>query len=657
MVFPGYRLLGLAIGVGLCSVLARGSYGQSPAEPELLVNSQRLAGLQLPLDLACLRNGNCAVLWDYGVFSQTNPPVFEGTRLWGTTILAGGGKGDEVELAEDRSPTMATIVPAGQRFGIARFNTIPFGSGIASVRTFQWFDRDLRSLSSLIDLSTPPSIAGLFVQAEKIPGGFVQLNFGYDTPGFSRSAGVFLLFFDESGGELRPPVRVNPETPGEQEAVHGGLAVDLQAGTLSVVYHEYFRDVEAPQTDVFYRRFSLAGEPLTPAVRANSHVPNSQALASIAKTPNGGFVSVWSSYLQDGSYSGIFGRRFKGDGSPLGPDFPVNQITLSDQLQPQVASNAAGDFVVVWKSFDPSSFGANQWDIKSRLYHADGRPAGPEVYVNLHIENSQEDPLVAFAPNGTFVAAWSSNSQVPPENDNLWDVFARRFSASRADEPCLLGDGGFRCDTGRTGGTPEVVHVFGGPAARQGFLGDVDGDGREDPCVYSAGNFRCDADHEGGLAEVRIRFTVDGAPAPLLGDMDGDGRADPCLYGGGRFSCDTRHDGGTPELRLSFGKRGETPLLGDVDGDRRAEACAWADGLFRCDTGHDGGNAEWTIRFGQRGDQPLLGDFDGDGRDDPCVYRGGTLLCDTGHNGGAAEGSLAFGGPGDRLAVGNLDGL
>jgi hypothetical protein len=377
----------------------------------------------------------------------------------------------------------------------------------------------------------------------------------------------------------------------------------------------------------------------------------------VARGPGGAFVVVWTSAEQDGSHLGIFGQRFTKEGEAVGPEFQVNQVTFSDQTRPQIASDAAGNFVIVWSSYDPSSFGLNDWDVKARVYRADGSPVGPEVFVNRHRENYQDNPRVAFTPNGTIFVAWASLAQVPPANDNITDIFARRFSASHGDEPCVVGNGRFLCDTGRTGGDPEVRHGFGGTSSGFGFLGDVDGDGREDPCVYTGGTFRCDTDHEGGAAEVQIAFSAPGSPVPLLRDVDGDGRADPCLALAGRFACDTRHDGGSAELVIAFGAAGETLLLGDLDGDGRAEACGYTPGQFRCDTGHNGGNAEMVIRFGKRGDQPLLGDFDGDGRDDPCVFRKGVLLCDTVHDGGAAEGTLNFGKTGDRVVLGNLDGL
>lgn len=628
----------------LAAVIPAGA--QSPAGGELLLNPSHLPESQYLSDVACDRGGACVVTWDYGVFSADRE--YLGSKLAATTVSAMGALLRERLIAEASFDPFMTTVASGRRFALFWSHF----SGTVDFPLYQWFDEDLALRSGIIDLPQRALGESTLLETRSIPGGFVQLFAGPDQLG---SEGVFLGFVDVAGHALHPTLRVHESVQGRQSAWPGGLAVDVASGAITVVYEQVGESEDS--SDVFFRRFTLAGEPLTPSMRANSYLPDWQTSPTVATGPGGAFVVVWTSEGQDGSHRGIFGQRFTKEGEAVRPEFQVNQVTFSDQRLPRIASDAGGNFVVIWGSYDPGSFGLYDWDVKARLYRFDGVPVGPEIFVNRRRENSQDFPGVAFAPNGTFFVAWGSNAQIQPENTNQIDIFSRRFSASPADEPCLLGNGKIWCDTGRTGGEPEVRHAFGGASSGLGFLGDVDGDGREDPCVYTGGVFRCDTDHEGGAAEVQIAFSVPGSPVPLLGDMDGDGRADPCLAQAGRFSCDIRHDGGSAELTVGFGAAGETPLLGDLDGDGRADACAYTPGQLRCDTGHNGGSAETVIRFGKRGDQPLLGDFDGDGRDDPCVFRKGTLLCDTAHDGGAAEGSLRFGKAGDRLALGNLDGL
>jgi hypothetical protein len=424
-------------------------------------------------------------------------------------------------------------------------------------------------------------------------------------------------------------------------------------GAIAVVFDELKHAAGTGGFNVFVRRFTLDGTPLGPSEMVNTTTKRHQGGSSLAALPTGESVVVWTSELPNTPVHGIFARHFDRDGRPLGDEFQVNQHPLADQGGASIAMDDRGNFLVVWQAYGSSAF--VNWDIRARLYRADGSPVGPPVLVNRHTSNNQEGPRIAWVGDGRFIVAWESFAQVAPTSQSGEDVFARYFSASPGDEACIVSPGLLRCDTGRTGGDLEVRHRFGNAPDGPFLLGDIDGDGRADPCDRKNGVFRCDTDHEGGAAEVKIAFS--GSGTPLLGDVDGDGRADPCLYTTNRFSCDTKHDGGGAETILRFGNPGETPLLGDINGDGRDDACAFGAGVFRCETRNDGGGPEITLAFGRTGDQPLLGDFDGDGDDDPCVYRAGRLLCDLEHDGGNASGVLSIGVTGDRVVLGNLDGL
>ena len=92
------------------------------------------------------------------------------------------------------------------------------------------------------------------------------------------------------------------------------------------------------------------GNPLGPEFPVNSQTLDDQINSSVALDPSGNFVVVWQSDLQDGSYEGVFGQRYASSGAPIGPEFRVNTYTTGIQEDPAVASDASGNFVVVWRS-------------------------------------------------------------------------------------------------------------------------------------------------------------------------------------------------------------------------------------------------------------------------------------------------------------------
>jgi len=92
------------------------------------------------------------------------------------------------------------------------------------------------------------------------------------------------------------------------------------------------------------------GNPLGPEFRVNTYTTDGQGDPKVAFDSAGNFIVVWDSLQQDGSGFGIFGQRYAVSGVPLGPEFAVNTYTTSSQRFPRVASDAAGNFVVMWDS-------------------------------------------------------------------------------------------------------------------------------------------------------------------------------------------------------------------------------------------------------------------------------------------------------------------
>ena len=89
-------------------------------------------------------------------------------------------------------------------------------------------------------------------------------------------------------------------------------------------------------------------------------------------------ISSWSGRLAaiDGAFFGIVAQRFNGAGVPQGPEFVVNTHTTNNQVNPAVAMNPAGNFVVVWES--AASAGGDLVDLHAQRYNAAGVAQGTE---------------------------------------------------------------------------------------------------------------------------------------------------------------------------------------------------------------------------------------------------------------------------------------
>ncbi len=96
--------------------------------------------------------------------------------------------------------------------------------------------------------------------------------------------------------------------------------------------------------------WAAAQVPAGAEFRVNTYTTYSQMWPVVSSDPAGNFVVVWRSLGQDGSSYGVFGQRYDASGTPQGAEFQVNTFTPSAQGPASVASDARGNFVVVWTS-------------------------------------------------------------------------------------------------------------------------------------------------------------------------------------------------------------------------------------------------------------------------------------------------------------------
>jgi hypothetical protein len=165
--------------------------------------------------------------------------------------------------------------------------------------------------------------------------------------------------------------------------------------------------------------------PLGGEFRVNAYTTDYQLQTSkgVASDASGNFVVVWQSYGQDGSETGVFARRFLASGAPIGTtEFRVNAQTASYQRNASVASDPTGRLVVVWES---DLQDGHKTGVFGRRYDAAGTP-GPEFRVNVHTTSYQNFPSVAMDDSGNFVVVWQSAVQDGSERG----IFARRYNAA-----------------------------------------------------------------------------------------------------------------------------------------------------------------------------------------------------------------------------------
>jgi hypothetical protein len=258
------------------------------------------------------------------------------------------------------------------------------------------------------------------------------------SPDLLRAAGVavapngdFAIVWPEAFTSYDNPATIRVRryladgTPLDQSALLASAGTDVYRGypnvaigsdsSLIVTWEEGF----VWQPDVYMRRFDAAGVALDQPALVNVTTAGAQTTPSLASDAAGNFVIAWR------SESDIYARRFNAAGAPQGDEFPVadNAYYLTT---PQVAAADNGDFVVAWTL---NTINTADRGIYVRRYAADGTPRDAEgLRVNL-ATGQHSAPSIASDADGDFVVAWQSvgrDGDLPYYEAN---IYARHYAA------------------------------------------------------------------------------------------------------------------------------------------------------------------------------------------------------------------------------------
>ncbi|HNM75094.1 MAG TPA: PKD domain-containing protein, partial [Accumulibacter sp.] len=201
-------------------------------------------------------------------------------------------------------------------------------------------------------------------------------------------------------------------------------------GSYIVVWNSEGQDGSG--SGVYGQHFTSAGVPIGPEFRVNTVTDSTQGNARVAATGNGGFVVTWEdSSGIDGSGQGVIGQRYDASGLAAGSNFVVNATTSSTQNSPATAGYGSG-FALVWSSFGNAGGNGydiflrrfdnagNQVAAETLISTVPGAPGTAQV-------GTQTDPDVASYANGDLVIVWTDQSG---NDGSSYGVYGRRVTAA-----------------------------------------------------------------------------------------------------------------------------------------------------------------------------------------------------------------------------------
>jgi VCBS repeat-containing protein len=231
--------------------------------------------------------------------------------------------------------------------------------------------------------------------------------------------GIYARQFDANSNPLGGELLVNTTTVGDQ--FDPAVAMDA-SGNFVVTWSSQGQDGDAAgESNVYARMYDDAGTPLTPEWRVNETAAGDQQYSSVSFDGLGNLMVTWSSLDQDTDGWGVLARRFDDMGAPLTGEFQVNTTTAGDQMFSDVAGDAYGGYVVVWQSFAQDGSG---WGVYGQLYDESGASLGSENRLNTTTSGDQHSAAVAMEDDGDYAVVWVSEGQ----DGSGAGVFADRFN-------------------------------------------------------------------------------------------------------------------------------------------------------------------------------------------------------------------------------------
>ncbi|MEZ0374631.1 MAG: hypothetical protein ACAI44_36425 [Candidatus Sericytochromatia bacterium] len=171
--------------------------------------------------------------------------------------------------------------------------------------------------------------------------------------------------------------------------------------------------------------------------QVNSYTAGSQLQSNVAMDADGDYVIVW----RDSSQDIILAQRFDEKSRAVGDVITVDEsFDLPNSTHPSVAMDDDGNFVVTWAAYGSNIEGASDtsgYGVFARRYKASGSPQGDTFQVNTYTTNIQAFPDVAIDSDGDFVIVWANHYRSSGSYGDRADVRGQRYSSTgsaRGDE-------------------------------------------------------------------------------------------------------------------------------------------------------------------------------------------------------------------------------
>lgn len=145
----------------------------------------------------------------------------------------------------------------------------------------------------------------------------------------------------------------------------------------------------------------------------NDTVQKDQVEPAVAMNSSGNFILAWQAEGNEGSGSDVFSIRLDSAGDRLdSANILVNTQTKQPQRTPAIGIDENGNYLVTWQSQKTDAF---SWGVVGRAFNADGSDAretndvlnSNDFLMNVNEKGPQTTPTISMAPDGKTIVVWA----------------------------------------------------------------------------------------------------------------------------------------------------------------------------------------------------------------------------------------------------------
>jgi len=173
------------------------------------------------------------------------------------------------------------------------------------------------------------------------------------------SVDVYARFYNSNGVPQGNEFPVNTDA---NPCAHPQVTVASDGSFMVTWDARDMANVSSNSLDIYARSFTNASGGAV--VHVNSYLYGDQFAPRISAI-GGDYLIAWTSLGQDGFRASVRGQFVHEDGSLVGGEFRVNSSTISQRIQPAVASDGVNQFLAVWTGYVGSPY---SYDLLAQRY-------------------------------------------------------------------------------------------------------------------------------------------------------------------------------------------------------------------------------------------------------------------------------------------------